>query len=103
MEEIVRALIGGDEISDDDREAYMEVIAESMLIHLDRERIRKGLWKEYPAKDQVYHIRVKADRVMRTLEQGFEMTEDQKQNAMEELIDIINYSIFAHRILNNRI
>jgi len=103
LREIVLGFLSGNEISETDREQYLEVIASALLVHLDRERVRMGLWKEYPAKDQMSQVRVKTDRVLRSLERGFEMTEDMKENAIEECYDIINYAIFTVRILTGRI
>ena len=101
--EIILGMMAGDEISQEDRTEYMNVVAGALLVHLDRERIRHGLWKEYPAKDQVYQISVKADRVKRSLDQGLMMSDDQRDNAIEELYDIINYAIFGVRILEGNV
>lgn len=101
--EIILGMMAGDEISQEDRTEYMNVIAGALLVHLDRERIRHGLWKEYPAIDQVYQISVKADRVKRSLNQGISMTEDQRENAIDECYDIINYAIFAVRLLEGNV
>jgi len=89
--------VGPVSISKGDMEAYLDVIEQALAIHLDREAIRHGLWKEYPAKDQLYQIKVKTDRVARSLEG--EPTEEQCENAVQELLDIINYSVFAIRKL----
>lgn len=89
-------------ISGKDLEDYTNVTLDALSIHLDRERIRHGLWKDYPAKDQCYQIKVKVDRVLRSLE-GPDLTEEQRANAVEELYDIINYSNFAVRILEGKV
>lgn len=86
-------------ISLEDFHAYHDVFTEAYAIHLDREAVRHGLWKEYPARDQVWQIRVKADRTLRSIDSE-DMTEAQRVNAMSELLDIINYANFAYRILN---
>ena len=87
---------------------YFDVIKEAYLVHLDRERIRNGLWKEYPAEDQCNQIKVKIDRTLRSLERlkvtppttPFEgQMLELKENAIQELYDIINYANFAVRLL----
>jgi hypothetical protein len=83
-------------ITEEDFEAYLEVIRDALVIHFAKERIRKGLWKEYPAKDQINQIKIKADRVFRSLELGILGREE---NAKEELLDVINYAVFAIRKL----
>jgi hypothetical protein len=91
-------------ISSSDYNAYIAVIRDALLVHYDRERVRQGLWKEYTAVDQVNSIKIKADRVVRSLE-VLGRTEDDGlksqivENIASELHDIINYSVFAVRQL----
>jgi len=87
-----------DTISQEDLDAYMDVIMAALGIHYEKERIRKGLWKEYGAKEQVDVIKIKADRVIRSLELGIEGREE---NAKEELLDVINYAVFGIRRLQD--
>lgn len=92
-------------ISDSDATAYFLVIEQAWSVHIDREAIRHGLWKEYSAADQVNQIKVKADRVWRSLEiigRGAGNPALVK-NVLEELPDIINYSVFAHRIMDGKV
>ena len=88
-------------ISEQDMFDYFEVVFSAFDVHLDRERIRKGLWKKYNALDQVHPVRVKTDRIMRSLEGT--PTQEQIDNAVEELYDIINYANFAVRILQHKV
>lgn len=86
----------------EDVEAYFKEVLEAFRVHVDREGIRRGLWKQYPAADQVRKVQQKADRNMRTLELIAAGTVEAKaaQNQMlEELDDIINYAIFAKRLI----
>jgi len=83
-------------INQDDFNAYMKVIVDALQVHYDRERVRQGLWKDYEAKDQVNSIKIKVDRVIRSIELGIEGRE---KNIEEELLDVINYAVFAIRQL----
>jgi hypothetical protein len=85
---------------------YFDVIYDSFSVHVDREKIRNGLWKDYPAEDQVRQIKAKTDRVLRSLEQlpRTGVSKDEfVSNITEELLDIINYANFAVRIVNGRV
>ena len=101
---------GTDVISPGDMCDYFDVIYDAFNVHVDRERIRDGLWKEYPAEDQCNQIKVKIDRVLRSLERKRQYERNvggspdpMIQNAIEELFDIINYANFAVRILAGRV
>ena len=98
----------GDEslINDEDFQAYFGILGEAFQIHLDKERIRKALWKDYPAEDQSNQIKVKIDRIIRSLERLRQQEADSgplssalRDNILEELYDIINYSVFAARLV----
>lgn len=95
-------------ILDGDREAYLHIIDDAVTIHIDREKIRRGLWKEYPARDQLNQVKVKIDRILRTLEL-IEQTEDpdEKQTLIDAVVsegyDIINYTVFGIRILEGTV
>jgi len=98
-------------ISHSDQLNYAAVLNGALNIHLDREKVRHGLWKEYPAKDQAQQVKIKADRVMHTLEliekkRSVELSQQEdplnrslEDATIEELYDIINYSVFAVRKL----
>lgn len=88
-------------ISDDDLVAYFNCCLEALAVHLDRERTRHGLWKQYPAIDQVRQIKIKAERILSMLDRqlrGIPLTREEQDKMMEEYPDLINYSIFAWRI-----
>jgi hypothetical protein len=94
-------------ISENDFKAYFGVIAEAFEIHLEKETIRQGLWKEHPAEDQSNQIKIKIDRVIRSLERlrdlkvgEGQLAEALQQNMLEEYADIINYSVFGSRLVN---
>lgn len=99
---------GTDVLKPEDICDYFDVIYDAFGVHVDRERIRDGLWKDYPAEDQCNQIKVKIDRVLRSLERmsGFKgeeaMPAEFRENVTEELLDIINYANFAIRIVNGR-
>lgn len=80
---------------------YFEVIFAAFEVHVERERIRKGLWKEYGPGDQLHNVRTKADRIRRSLEQmGDKPYDDEaglRDNVIEEGYDIINYDVFMVR------
>lgn len=95
-------------ISDGDATLYFMVVQQAWNIHLDKERIRHGLWQEYPAQDQANQIKIKIDRVLRSLERiahleeipsEKELLEELKANVCEEMHDIINYAVFTVRQL----
>lgn len=89
-------------ISAEDRQQYFQTISNAFDVHLDREAIRKGLWKDYPARDQIFQLKVKIGRIERSLEGGA-LTPEQSENIVSELHDIINYAVFAARIIEGRI
>jgi hypothetical protein len=105
--EVVTHVFGGEDVlSPTDIGDYFDVISGAYAVHIDRERIRRGLWKEYPAMDQFNQVKIKVDRVLRSLEF---LAEDQRdpmprqQNIAEEGFDIVNYSVFGVRILKGKI
>jgi hypothetical protein len=83
--------------------AYWDVLQEAFAIHIDREAIRHGLWKDYPAGDQAGQIKTKVDRVLRSLELIETMDPEsaefiaQVTNVASEMLDIINYAVFTVR------
>jgi hypothetical protein len=88
-------------LDDADFEKYLDVIAGALAVHVDRERIRHGLWKRYSARDQATTAKTKLERVLNTLNMDT-VDDDLTANAIEELFDIINYSVFAVRLLRGR-
>lgn len=94
--------LNGDEpvnaISIADRDAYFAVALQAFRIYLDRENVRHGLWKQYPARDQVQQIKIKAERVVSILERE-ENTSEELAVVLEELRDIINYTVFGYRLV----
>lgn len=97
----VMSTFGSDVIAMGDIQEYITVIKSAFAVHSDREKIRKGLWKDYPARDQVFQMKVKIGRIERSLEG--ELTPEQSENIVSELHDIINYAVFAARIIEGRI
>lgn len=96
-------------ISDNDIEAWAQVVSDAFSVHVDRERVRKGLWKNYPARDQAVQVRTKIDRILHSLEllESDDLTESARavlaQNVLEESSDIINYTVFTARIVSGRV
>lgn len=95
-------------ISTQDLREYFGVFQDAYVVHLDRERIRHGLWKDYPAEDQFNQIKIKIDRITRSLEliRRLEAEGDNevkisslKENIESESHDIINYATFGVRKL----
>lgn len=88
-------------ISDEDLGAFIDCCLDALEVHLDRERSRHGLWKNYPAIDQVRQIKLKAERIMSMLDRqlrGIPLTRAETDKMLEEYPDIINYAIFSWRI-----
>src|ERR1700751_3300702 len=104
VDPVIRPLANWGTIDAYDQEIYMAIVANAIRVHIDRERVRRGLWKEAEAKDQFNMIKIKVDRIMRTLE-VLEDEEDpnlcgQLIDAMtSEALDIINYTVFGVRKL----
>jgi hypothetical protein len=88
-----------DVITKDDVCNYINVILDAFAVHLDRERVRHGLWKRYDAKEQWRNVVVKGDRVESILRDGPSLTQAEIDAALEECYDIINYTVFTARIL----
>jgi len=105
--ETLKLMFGGTGIlSEIDINDYFDVIRDAFAIHVEKERIRNGLWKEYPAEDQCNQIKIKIDRVIRSLERmrtGADLTGEIARNVLEEQHDIINYSVFTARIVSGKV
>jgi hypothetical protein len=91
-------------ITQEDFADYFDIIQGAFAVYIGRERVRRALWKEYPAKDQFNQIRIKIDRVMRTLEVIAAAGADDNITALKaeiesEAYDIINYATFGVRQL----
>ena len=92
-------------LSAKDLEQWIVEAERALAIHIRKERVRRGLWKDYPAKNQFNQIKVKIDRVLRSmeiLEHGDLSDEEAAEftaNILEEMYDITNYSIFGTRQL----
>lgn len=90
-------------VSQEDIDAYASVVDRAFGVHVDRERIRQGLWKQYDASDQTRQIKIKADRVDHSMDRRVKAdgatAEALSKSVIEELYDVINYSIFAIRQL----
>lgn len=104
-EELQRELDPTETISSEDFKKYMDVILDALKIHIAKEAVRQGLWKDYPAEDQSNQIKIKIDRVIRSLEivargAGNQVIVD---NMLEEFHDIINYAVFSVRILGGTV
>jgi len=93
--------MAGDSLSQEDLERYLDVVKESLAVHIDRDRIRKGLWKTSSARDQANMVRVKIERVMHILSQDA-ITKEELDEVVKEGHDIINYSVFFVRLAKGR-
>jgi hypothetical protein len=90
-------------LPEDDAHDYMRVIRMAWDVHVDRERLRKALWKNYSCRDQAVQIRTKIDRVLNALDLlDGDLTESMRaevtHNLVEEFLDITNYANFGVRI-----
>jgi hypothetical protein len=98
---------GGGGLTQGDICDYFDVIQGAYDVHVEREAIRNGLWKDYPAEDQCNQVKIKIDRVNRSLERlkSYEQhggaPDPLKHNIVEELYDIINYANFGVRIVKD--
>lgn len=86
-------------ISEADWNEYWNVIKGAMDTYIDREKVRHGLWKQYPAKDQMAQVKIKSERVLHALDHA----PGQSLIMLAELDDIINYAVFTHRIINGKV
>jgi hypothetical protein len=85
-----------------DEEAYSEAIGHAFNVHVEREKIRHGLWKKYDAGAQARQMKIKADRVennLRMMDEHPDMTEQMITETLGEIDDIINYAVFTRRKL----
>ena len=102
-----------------DRNRYFENILEAFRVYVARDSIRRALWKQYPARDQMQQIKIKSERVLSILDnhkkalneaaaagapdevlsEGIAREADERAVMLEELDDIINYAVFAKRII----
>ena len=99
----VREIDYGD-LSKEDADACHRVLQRAMDVHVEREHIRHGLWKKYTALDQARQAKIKIERVVQALEYAIrEGTPLPTVDLLEEVPDIINYSIFTARILKGEI
>jgi hypothetical protein len=90
-------------LSEEDAHDYMRVTRMAWEVHVDRERLRNALWKQYSCRDQAVQIRTKIDRALNALDLlAGSLTEPMRAdviaNMVEEFADIINYANFAIRI-----
>ena len=88
-------------LSSEDIQEYMSCIVDAFAVHVDREKIRHGLWKQAGLEDQIQQIRIKSSRVLHSIElrkTGALESEEFVYAVGEELVDIINYAVFALRI-----
>jgi hypothetical protein len=106
-------------ISPADRDTYLENILAAFRVYVTRDSIRRGLWKEYPARDQMRQVKIKSERVLSILEnhtrdlneaaslgappdvisEGIAQETSEREVMIEELHDIINYAVFSLRII----
>lgn len=87
-----------------DAKSYHRIIQNAVDVHVEREKIRHGLWKQYTALDQVRQAKIKIERMFQALEyveQGD--GEVPTVDLIEEAADIINYTVFAARILKGEV
>lgn len=67
--------------------------ARAREIYQERDAIRQGLWYKYPAEKQLEQAKIKIDRCINALRLG------RPEDVLEEVPDIINYAIFAERLV----
>lgn len=110
---------GNGAISNEDFQSYWQTMMGAFTVYVERETIRQGLWKDYPAEDQFNQIKIKIDRVIRSLERlgqiGEQVNNTEREdvlsvyqaqmqtlweNILEETKDIINYAHFGARQLS---
>jgi len=92
------------DLAEGDAAAYHRVIQTAVDVHTERERIRHGLWKQYSALDQLRQAKIKIERMVQALEYAAqEGTPVPTVDLLEEAPDIINYTVFAARILKGEV
>lgn len=108
LEPISFKIYGDDQIlSPQDFKDFWDFQLGAFAVHLDRERIRRGLWKEYPALDQFTQVKIKVDRIINSLKleemAGGAMMDPIITNIVEESYDISNYVNFGARIVQGKV
>lgn len=80
----------GLEASDDNRD-QLRVLAESMHLYQEREKVRGGLWKVSGAGDSAHNLKHKGLRV------AFASDQAMMEAALDDAHDAINYAAFFVR------
>lgn len=89
-------------VSEADLEAWVDAAQDALNIHMDKEEERRALWKQYPARDQLSMIKIKTERALHAIDTPA-LASQAADVVVAEVPDIINYAIFAQRIVQGRI
>lgn len=99
----IGTLLAGSTITPQDAYEYVSCFRDAAQVHVDRERIRRGLWKDYDADDQIRQAFIKSDRIRKILEIAHKESRGLTSTEMDEIgsecDDIINYATFTKRSL----
>ena len=95
------ALENPGEISEDDMNMWQDVIAGAAMVYVERDNLRRGLWKQYSAHDQVRQMKIKVERVEHALRLPLEVPA--QQMVIAEVYDIINYGVFTARLVGGTV
>jgi hypothetical protein len=82
--------------TEEDFQRHDRVYKEARSIYEERDKVRDGLWKEYTPRDQMVQTKIKVERVLSLLDK---QPEGYEEHVLKEMPDIINYAIFATRLL----
>jgi hypothetical protein len=82
-----------------DEQRHRDICAIALEVYRERDSIRQGLWKKYEAKDQLLQAKVKIERCLHALEEDVNTPEE----VTREGPDIINYTIFAMRLVGEEL
>jgi hypothetical protein len=77
-------------------EQQKEVFQRALMVYIDRDEVRQGLWMEYTARDQLVQAKLKIERCLSLLEKK---PEGYPGEIQKEVPDILNYTAFADRLI----
>jgi hypothetical protein len=74
--------------------AHLEILLEAAEIFKERDEQYRGLWRRFGWLDSLFHIRHKAFRLFRKVEEG---DTGWSPKDTDNALDLINYAVFAIR------
>ncbi len=80
------------------KEHYL-ILIEALEVFRERGRLRGSLWKRAGIEDAAHQIKMKGMRSMAMLSSNVVNKPELHEEAVDEMLDIINYAVFYVRLL----